>query len=48
MGRGEPFKTGDVEIVDLGSGEGDIIITQDKPLITEVTGIFGKVAGREV
>lgn len=48
MGRGEPFMTGDVEIVDLGSGEGDIIVTQDKPLITEVTGIFGKVAGREI
>jgi hypothetical protein len=48
MGRGEPFKTGDVEIVDLGSGEGDLIVTQDKPLISEVTGIFGKVTGSEI
>lgn len=48
MGLGEPFLTGDTEIVDLGSGEGDLFFTQDKPLITEVTGIFGRVSSAEV
>jgi len=48
MGLGEPFVTGDFEIIDLGSGEGDIIISQDKPLISEVAGIFGKVTSTEV
>jgi len=48
MGEGEPFITGDTEIVDLGSGEGDLKITQDKPIITEITGIFGKVVATEV
>ena len=48
MGTGEPFITGDTEIVDLGSGEGDLLFTQDKSLITEVTGIFGRVSGAEV
>lgn len=48
MGIGEPLITGDTEIVDLGSGEGDLIISQDKPLITEITGIFGKVVSTEV
>jgi len=48
MGLGEPFITGDVEVVDLGSGEGDIVITQDKPLISEVAAIFGKVSSTEV
>jgi hypothetical protein len=48
MGLGEPFITGDVEIVDLGSGEGDIIITQDKPLMSEVVAVFGKVISAEV
>jgi len=48
MGLGEPFKTGDVEVVDLGSGAGDIVISQDKPLISEVSAIFGKVTSTEV
>lgn len=48
MGLGEPMITGDTEIVDLGSGEGDLVITQDKPLITEITGIFGKVQSQEI
>ncbi len=48
MGIGEPLITGDTEIVDLGSGEGDLKITQDKPIITEITGIFGKVVATEV
>ncbi len=48
MGIGEPLITGDTEIVDLGSGEGDLNITQDKPIITEITGIFGKVVSEEV
>jgi hypothetical protein len=48
MGLGEPFVTGDVEIVDLGSGAGDIIISQDRPLISEVTTVFGKVQAGEI
>lgn len=48
MGTGEPFITGDVEIVDLGSGRGDLIIKQDKPLVTEITGLFGKVQSTEI
>jgi hypothetical protein len=48
MGTGEPFITDDVEIVDLGSGKGDLSITQDKPLATEITGLFGKVRSSEV
>ena len=48
MGTGEPFITGDTDMVDLGSGEADIKITQDKPLITEVSAIFGKVISEEV
>ncbi len=48
MGVGEPFITGDVDVVDLGSGEGDLFITQDKPLRTEITAIFGKVTSTEV
>ena len=48
MGEGEPFITGDTEIVDLGSGEGDLRITQDVALITEVSAIFGKIISEEV
>lgn len=48
MGIAEPFITGDTEMVDLGSGEADLKITQDKPLITEVSAIFGKVISEEV
>jgi len=35
-------------VVDLGSGEGDITISQNKPLITEVAGLFGKVTSSEI
>ena len=48
MGGGEPLVTGDVEIVDLGSGEGDISFTQDIPIRTEISAIFGKVTSTEV
>ena len=48
MGQGEPFITGDTQIVDLGSGEGDLKITQDVALITEVSAIFGKIISEEV
>jgi len=48
MGTGEPFITGDTDMIDLGSGEGDLKITQDKPLITEVSAIFGKIISEEV
>ena len=48
MGSGEPFITGDVDIIDMGSGEGDLVIIQDKPLISEITGLFGKVKSTEI
>lgn len=48
MGRGEPIVSDDVEYSELGSGKGDLLVVQDKPLITEVVAIFGKVAAREV
>lgn len=48
MGRGEPIVSDDIAYSELGSGKGDLVITQDKPLITEVVAIFGKVAAREV
>jgi hypothetical protein len=48
MGRGEPIISDDVAYSELGSGKGDLLITQDKPLVTEVVAIFGKVAAREV
>lgn len=48
MGEGEPFITGDTDMVDLGSGEGDLSVLQDKPLVTEVSAIFGKVISEEV
>lgn len=48
MGQGEPFTSNDTEIVDLGSGEGDLLITQDRKLTTEIVGIFGKVGSSEI
>lgn len=48
MGQGEPLITGDTEIVDLGSGEGDLLIIQDRLITTEITGIFGKVQSSQV
>lgn len=48
MGFGEPIISGDVEYSELGSGEGDLLVVQDKPLITEVTAIFGKLIGKEI
>ncbi len=48
MGRGEPIVSDDIAYSELGTGKGDLLITQDKPLITEVVAIFGKVAAREV
>ncbi len=48
MGLGEPLVTGDVEIVDLGTGEGDISIIQDKPMRTEIVALFGKLQSGEV
>lgn len=48
MGLGEPLITGDVEIVDLGTGEGDISIIQNQPLKTEIVAIFGKLQSGEV
>lgn len=49
MGRGEPIISDDVTYSELGSdNKGRLSITQDKPLITEVVAIFGKVSAREV
>jgi hypothetical protein len=48
MGYGEPITSNDIEYAELGSGKGDLLITQDRPLKTEVTAIFGKLVGKEV
>lgn len=48
MGGAEPLITGDTTMVDLGSGDGDITILQDKPLQTEITALFGKLISEEV
>jgi len=48
MGTGEPIVTGDVEYSELGTGKGDIEVTQDRPLITEIDAIFGKVTSGEI
>lgn len=48
MGRGEPIRSGDVEYSELGSGRGDLVITQDRALIAEITAIFGKVTAQEI
>ena len=48
MGGAEPLITGDTSMVDLGSGEGDITILQDKPLQTEITALYGKIIAEEV
>jgi hypothetical protein len=47
MGQGEPLRATDVEYTELGSGQGELLISQDKPLITEVLAIFGKVISKE-
>lgn len=48
MGGGEPIITDDTDMVDLGSGAGDITILQDVPLQTEITALFGKLISEEV
>jgi hypothetical protein len=48
MGTGQEIVTGDVEYSELGTGKGDIEVTQDRPLITEVDAIFGKVTSGEI
>lgn len=48
MGEGEPFTSEDVEFTDLGSGKGNLTITQDIPLISEISAIFGKVSSKEI
>jgi hypothetical protein len=49
MGRGEPIVSEDLPYSELGSNnKGKLLVTQDKPLITEVVAIFGKVSAREV
>ncbi|KKK73304.1 hypothetical protein LCGC14_2895180, partial [marine sediment metagenome] len=48
MGLGERFISGDTEVVNLGTGEGDLIISQNKPLISEVVAVFGKLTAKEI
>jgi hypothetical protein len=48
MGMGEPFTSDDIEYVDLGSGQGNLRIHQDNPLISEVTAVFGRVVSGEI
>lgn len=48
MGLGEPFITSDTDYIELGSAQGELSITQDKPLRSEVVAIFGKVTSTEV
>jgi len=48
MGQGEPIITSDTSMVDLGSGDADLSILQDRPIQTEVTALFGKVKGSTV
>lgn len=48
MGQGEPRITGDVEYSELGSDQGEITISQDKPILSEVLALFGKLTSTEV
>lgn len=48
MGTGEPFFTEDKEYSELGTDQGELLITQDKPLQTEVLALFGKLISEEV
>jgi hypothetical protein len=48
MGTGEPIITSDVEYTELGQDQGQLEITQDKPLVAEVLALFGKLKSSEV
>ena len=48
MGTGENFMTEDKEYSELGSDQGELEVTQDKPLQTEVLALFGKLISEEV
>ncbi|MCK4897660.1 MAG: hypothetical protein KAS38_02695, partial [Anaerolineales bacterium] len=48
MGTGEDFITADTEYSELGTDQGELEITQDKPLQTEVLALFGKIISKEV
>jgi hypothetical protein len=48
MGEGEPFMTEDKEYSELGTDQGELNVTQDKPLQTEVLALFGKLISEEV
>lgn len=48
MGTGEPIITNDVEYSELGSDQGELTISQDRPLISEVLALFGKVTSTEI
>ncbi len=48
MGTGEDFITADTEYSELGTDQGELTITQDRPLTTEVLALFGKIISKEV
>lgn len=48
MGTGEPIVSTDAEYSELGSDQGELNVNQDKPIITEVLAIFGKLISGEV
>ncbi len=48
MGTGEDFVTEDKEYSELGTDQGELEITQDRPLVTEVLALFGKIISKEV
>jgi hypothetical protein len=49
MGTGEPIVTADAEYSELGStDQGQLNIVQDRPIIAEVTTIFGKLRSGEI
>lgn len=49
MGTGEPIVTADAEYSELGTtDQGQLEVTQDRPIIAEVLAIFGKLRSSEV
>jgi len=48
MGQGEVLGAKDVRYTELGSGQGELLISQDRPLISEVLAIFGKLSSKEI
>jgi len=48
MGTGEPIESVDREYSELGTDQGELVVTQDKPLRTEILAIFGKITSGEI